>query len=260
MNRDSLFSAINRKIGKAIHRFQMIGEGDSILVAISGGKDSILLLEFLQLFQLKAPVKFQLIPVHVNQGGPFAENVTHVLSLVRERTGLDCQVVEEGIFSAISRLSDAGQTPCSLCGRLRRGVLMSTARRLGCNKIALGHHADDAMETLLMNAFFSGKIGSMSPHYRVGAGDLRIIRPLFLVGEDEVKSYVERSSIATVSCTFCQSSGGFKRREMKHMLENLQKHYPLIKGSLLASLSNIHVEEMADARFWAMEKFSLPDG
>lgn len=256
-NKKKIVSSINRKIGRAIAHCQMINERDRIIVAVSGGKDSLTLLHFLKIFQKKAPIRFDLLAVHVDQGGPFSIGAQRVQSIL-EKSGIEYHIEKQNIINSIQEISQPGDTPCSVCGRLRRGVLYRIASEREYNKIALGHHSDDLLETFLLNSFFSGKIGTMSPHYLSGANNIHVIRPLYMIKEAEIVSFVKMMEWESVTCSFCEAQSGFKRKDMKDLLNNLESQYPGLKESMFHSLSNIHLQEMPDIRFWK-DEFSLPN-
>ncbi len=252
-----IYNSINRKIGQAIDKCNLIGEGDRILIAVSGGKDSLILLRYLKEFQRKAPVSFEILAAHVDQGGPFNEGASRVRGLLEELE-IPFVIERQEIHEAIERLSKPGDTPCAVCGRLRRGVLYRLATENNCNKLALGHHGDDLMETFLLNAFFAGKLGSMSPHYLSRKNNIHVIRPLYLCREDEIREYANLLNLETVTCSFCEADSGFKRKEIKDLLLELDYKYAGLKDSLLKSLSNVHIQELPDTRFWK-DNFSTPN-
>ncbi|MCB1167955.1 MAG: tRNA 2-thiocytidine(32) synthetase TtcA, partial [Leptospiraceae bacterium] len=198
---ESLFAGMNRSVGKAIHDFDLIHDGDRILVAMSGGKDSLFLLHILLEFQKKAPISFELFPVHLDQGQPGHEPAA--LENIVESWGLPLHIEYQDTYSTVLELTPEGKTYCAVCSRLRRGILYRLARDHGCNRIALGHHREDLVATFLMNAFFNGKLGSMPPVYRIEEGDLHVIRPLALVSEDDIKEYVTMQGWTVLPCNLC---------------------------------------------------------
>lgn len=253
-----LRDSINRRIGRGIADYSLIREGDRILVALSGGKDSLTLLYFLRHFQKKAPVSFHLEALHVDQTeGANPARIATMRELAAS-WGIELRVETTNILPLVREKLPEGETPCSLCGRLRRGVLYRIAREMGCNKIALGHHRDDFLETFLLNSFFAGKLGGMTPVYRVQKGDLSVIRPLHSIPEQWIRDFVSLNGWNVVTCDDCGVVDGFRRKEMKELLARLESEHPGLKDSLFASLGNLHTEELMDRRFWKNGEFAEP--
>jgi len=253
-----IYEKINKLTGRAIGDFSLIQENDSILAAVSGGKDSLLLLHLLMEFQKKSPVPFQVTAVHLNQG---SDNKTHItLKNIFEDWNIPYKIVHEDTHSIVKEKTPPGEIMCPLCSRLRRGILYRTARELKCNKIALGHHRDDLLQTFLMNAFFSGKLGSMTPVYRIGEGDLCVIRPLVYVEEDMIIEYVESRGWPVEICSQCGSSEILRRSQMKDLLTELEGKFPGMKNSLAGALKNPHVNELLDRNLWSHPDFAMPNG
>ncbi|MEQ8352164.1 MAG: tRNA 2-thiocytidine(32) synthetase TtcA [Leptospiraceae bacterium] len=245
---DSLFNAMNRQVGRTIHQYDLIEDGDRILVAMSGGKDSLFLLYILKEFQKKAPISFELVPVHLDQGQP-GHTAEPLIELVQSM-GFDLHIEYQDTYSTVLELTPEGKTYCAVCSRLRRGILYRLARETNCNRIALGHHREDLLSTFLMNAFFNGKLGSMPPVYRIEEGDLQVIRPLASVSEDDIKEFVSLKGWTVLPCNLCGSQEGARRKQMQHLLADLEKTSPQIKNSLLAALGNIHRDELMDQSLW----------
>lgn len=249
---------INRKMGRAIGEYSMIREKDRLLVAFSGGKDSATLIDFLVRFQKKAPVHFEIFAVHVDAG--FGGETKEVQAFL-EDSGLPYSIVREPIAKVViekSRLKK--ETPCALCSKMRRGILYSVAKEQNCNVLALGHHADDLIQTFFMNAFFSGKTGTMSPHYMSKQYGLRVIRPLSFVFEHEIIGYNEQLGRRFTTCEFCETEGEFRRKWASTWIDSIVQEVPAARESILAALKNIHQEEMLDSRLWKNSDFSAPDG
>ncbi len=237
--------SIVRKVGRAIGDFEMIEEGDRVMVCVSGGKDSYALLEVLRLLQVRAPVSFELFAVNVSQGWPgFRADV--VARHLRE-SGVEFELIEEDFASVAAAVLDDDDTPCSLCSRLRRGVLYSAAVRLGCSKIALGHHRDDLLETLLLNLFYTRRIASMAPRLTSDDGRNTVIRPLAYVSEAALVEYAAERAFPLVSCA-CPSCGlpDQKRQVVKRMLADLEASEPGIKSQMLAALGNVNPSHLLD--------------
>lgn len=233
---------IVRAVGKAIGDFKLIEEGDRILVGVSGGKDSWTLLHILNILRQRAPVKFTLVAVNIDQGfrGFQQDKIEDYLA----QRGFEYHTDEFDTARLLEEKVAAGDTPCSLCSRLRRGVLYGLAEKLSCNKIALGHHLDDFIETLLLNQFFIGRNAAMAVKLRAEDQRNIVIRPLVYVREAEIIEYAERMAFPIVCCQcplMCGETvhGDYKRRFVKKMLDILEVGIPEIRNSLLASLANV---------------------
>jgi tRNA 2-thiocytidine biosynthesis protein TtcA len=246
--RRSLLKPLARRVGRAIQDFRLIEDGDRILCAMSGGKDSYAMLHLLDHLRRRAPVKFELVAVTVDQGyrGFQAEVLEHYF----KEKGFEYRIERTNIAEVIDDTMPLGDTHCSMCARLRRGVLYRMAPDLGCNKIALGHHADDLLETLLMSQFFNGEICSMPPLLRARDGRNTVIRPLCYVWEDEIVRFVAEVGFPVICCA-CPACGdnSLKRKQMKILLQRLEAEHAGIKASLLRALSNIRTGHLLDRRF-----------
>ena len=229
---------IRRFVGRAIGDFGLIENNDRILVALSGGKDSWTLLHVLERLRQRAPVGFSLAAVTVHPGFP-GFRIDGIGSYLREK-GFEHHVVCAPIHKMILEQLGPGDSPCSLCSRIRRGVLYTRAAELGCTKIALGHHRDDFIETLLLNQFYNGKIKAMSPLLRADDGRNIVIRPLVYVPEDDIVRYASLAGFP-VTCCACPSCGDpdRKRVKIKKLLAELEREQPGIKASLLAALADV---------------------
>ena len=246
----SLLKPLARRVGRAIQDFRLIENGDRILCAMSGGKDSYAMLHLLEHLRRRAPVAFELVAVTVDQG--YRGFKTDVLERFFREKGLEYHIERTNIAEVIDDTMPLGDTHCSMCARLRRGVLYRLAPELGCNKIALGHHADDLLETLLMSQFFNGEICSMPPVLRARDGRNIVIRPLCYVWEDEIVRFVAEIGFPVICCA-CPACGdnSLKRKQMKLLLQRLEAEHRGIKSSLLRSLSNIRTGHLLDRRFLA---------
>ena len=247
-----------RRVGRAIQDFRLIEDGDRILCAMSGGKDSYAMLHLLDYLRRRAPVKFELVAVTVDQG--YRGFKAEVLERYFKDRGFEYRIERTNIAEVIDETMPLGDTHCSMCARLRRGVLYRIAPDLGCNKIALGHHADDLLETLLMSQFFNGEICSMPPILKARDGKNTVIRPLCYVWEDEIVRFVAEVGFPVICCA-CPACGdnSLKRKQMKILLQKLETEHAGIKASLLRALSNIRAGHLMDRRFLAGHELKMPD-
>lgn len=241
-----LLKLIGRKVGAAIADFpDMIESGDRVMVCVSGGKDSYALLDMMVHLQKRAPVRFELIAVNVDQGWPGYR--TDLIAGHLESLGVEFRMVEDDFASVVEANIPAGKTPCSLCSRLRRGLLYNLAQELGCSKIALGHHMDDVIETLVLNLFFSGKLASMPAILHSDDGRNTVIRPLCYVPESLIVEYAASRDFPVVSCG-CPSCGlpEQKRQQIKQLLGQLEQAQPGLKMNMLAALRNVSPSHLLD--------------
>jgi tRNA 2-thiocytidine biosynthesis protein TtcA len=245
--RTPLEARIAKKTTRAILDYRMIEDGDRVMVGLSGGKDSWALLQILNVLRERAPINFSLVAVNVDSG---YEGYQHelVAEACRSR-GWEFHRISTSIGETIDTVLDADQTPCSLCARLRRGVLYRLASELSATKIALGHHADDFVETLLLNTFFAGVLKAMPA--RLVSDDRRhvVVRPLVYVWEDEARAYAKASDLPVIGCC-CPACGdlSLQRQRVKRLLMDLEREHPDIKQSLLKSLSNVQPRHLLDRR------------
>jgi tRNA 2-thiocytidine biosynthesis protein TtcA len=245
--RGGLLKSLAHKVGRAIEEFGLIADGDRILCAMSGGKDSYVMLHLLDHLRKRAPVKFSLVAVTVDQG--YRGFQAGVLKRYFEEKGYEHHIENTNIAEVIDETMPLGDTHCSMCSRLRRGVLYRLAPSLGCNKIALGHHADDLLETLLMSQFFNGEICSMPPLLRSRDGRNTVIRPLCYVWEQDIIRYTFEERFPVIGCA-CPACGdvSLKRKQMKMLLSRLESDHAGIKASLLKSLANVKPGHLLDRR------------
>ena len=240
---NSLRKRLNRQMGRAIKQFDMIHDGDKILVAISGGKDSLTLLDLLLKLQSRAPVKYELYAVTVDHGYPgfkFDVVKNHLKNL-----NIPYLIEHSNIYKTIKEKSLLGKGLCSICSRLRRGVLYRIARESGFTKVALGHHADDIIETLLLNQMFNGEIKAMPAYLKADDGICEIIRPLAFCNESEIADYSSQMGFCTISCACPFGQAPYlKRRKIKKLLTDLENEHPGIKRSILKSAGNINMRFM----------------
>ncbi len=248
-----LTKKVLKQVGTAIHDFQMIEEGDRVMVAVSGGKDSWCMLYLLELLQRRAPVSFELLAVHLDQGEPYAPVAEIEAALAAQNVPF--QVMHRDLYSIVETKLKPGQTRCSLCSRLRRGSLYNIAEQLGCTKIALGHHRDDLIETLLLNQFFAGRISSMPPRLTSDDGRNVVIRPLAYSAESDLLELSKIIDYPVFSCISCDTIEG-QRKRVKRLLAELEDELPGVKQSLLRSLSQVRPSQLMDKTIWS---FGLQD-
>jgi tRNA 2-thiocytidine biosynthesis protein TtcA len=235
-----------RAVARAVEDFDLVGEGDRILVAVSGGKDSLTLLHLLQRLRERAPVDFELVAVNLDQGHPGfpAERLRAHL----EAVGVPHRMLRRDTYSVVKRLVPEGKTTCPLCSRLRRGILYGAAAELGCNKIALGHHRDDLVETLLLSALYAGALKSMPPKLRSDDGRHLVIRPLCYAAEEEIAAFAEAMRFPVIPCDLCGSQPNLRRRRVKRLLAELSAEHRAVKGNLLSALAQVVPTHLLDRR------------
>ena len=245
--RSELEARVAKKTTKAIIDYDMIADGDRIMVGLSGGKDSWALLQTLDVLRQRSPVKFSLVAVNVDSG---YKGFKHdLITKTCQERGWDLQIEHTGIGNLIEDILDQDQTPCSLCARLRRGVLYRVAKEVGATKIALGHHADDFIETLLLNVFFAGALKAMPA--KLLSDDRRhvVIRPFVYVGEDEARQYCKESTLPIIGCC-CPACGdlALQRQRVKRLIMDLEVEHPGVKQSMLKALTNVAPRHLLDTR------------
>lgn len=245
--RSELESRLAKKTTKAIVDFQMLEEGDRVMVGLSGGKDSWALLQILDVLRQRAPITFSLVAVNVDSG--YKAYKHDVISRTCEARGWEYRIEHTGIGETIEDILDDGATPCSLCARLRRGVLYRIAKEIGATKIALGHHADDFIETLLLNLFFAGSLKAMPAKLVSDDGQHVVIRPLVYAGEDEARQYAKQCDLEIIGCC-CPACGdlSLQRQRAKRLLMDLEGEHPGVKQSMLKALANVAPRHLLDNR------------
>ncbi len=243
-----LENELARELGRCIADFKLIEEGDRIMVCMSGGKDSYTLLHLLERARKKAPIKFSLVAVHLDQGHPGYDG-SPLENWLKER-GFDYRILREDTYTIVKEHVPEGKTYCSLCSRLRRGVLYNAAQELGCSKIALGHHRDDAIETLMLNLMFTGSIKSMPP--KLVSDDQRniVIRPLLYASETRIAELAKVLEFPILPCDLCGSQENLMRKQVKNLLVTLEQAAPQVKESILAALGNVRASHLLDVALW----------
>jgi tRNA 2-thiocytidine biosynthesis protein TtcA len=241
---NKLSKRLHRQVGAAITDFHMIEAGDKVMVCLSGGKDSYVLLDILMGLRKRAPVRFELVAVNLDQKQPgFPE---HVLPEYLARVGVPFHIENQDTYSIVKRLIPEGQTMCSLCSRLRRGILYRVAGELGATKIALGHHRDDILVTLLMNMFFGGRMKAMPPKLVSDDGRHVVIRPLAYVAETDLERWAEVRQFPIIPCTLCGSQTDLQRAQIKAMLRDWERKHPGRCDNMLRALAHVVPSHLAD--------------
>ena len=235
-----------RQMGQAIMEYNMIEEGDKVMVCVSGGKDSYAMLDILQKLKARAPVNFELIAVNLDQKQPgFPE---HVLPEYLARVGVPFHIENQDTYSIVKRVIPEGKTMCSLCSRLRRGILYRVADELGATKIALGHHRDDMLQTFFLNMFFGGKLKGMPPKLVSDDGRHIVIRPMANVAEKDLTRWAEHRAFPIIPCTLCGSQENLQRKQVGSMLREWEKKYPGRIESMFSALHNVVPSHLMDGK------------
>jgi tRNA 2-thiocytidine biosynthesis protein TtcA len=241
---DRLEKRLLAEVARASHDFRLIEPGDRVLVAVSGGKDSHALLYLLRQIQRRAPFEFSLIALNVDQGHPGFPD--HVLPEYFEREGYEYKIVKEDTYSVVKEKIPEGKTFCSLCSRLRRGILYTQAVELGATKIALGHHRDDVIETLLLNLLYSGQLKAMPARLRSDDGRNVVIRPLVYLSEAELQTFADAKAFPIIPCDLCGSQENLQRKQVKNLLNELDAKNPLVRKNVFAALGNVRLSHLYD--------------
>ncbi len=243
-NPKKLEQRIAYHVTKASHAYDMLAEGDKVMVCMSGGKDSYAMLHFLQHVQRHAPFRFELVAVHLDQGHPGFPLET--LENYLKNSGTPYEIIHEHTYQVVIDKIRPGKTTCSLCSRLRRGILYSHAQRLGCTKIALGHHREDILATLLLNLFFCGQLKAMPPKLISDDGKNVVIRPLAYVPEEMIRRFAAMQGWPLIPCNLCSLQPDLKRAQMEALLETMDGIYPGALPSALNALQSMHPRFLLD--------------
>ena len=244
LNEKRLLKRLKHNTGEAILRYNMITDGDRVMVCLSGGKDSYTMLELLMTLQKKAPVSFELIAVNLDQKQPGYPE--HVLPKYLDSMGIEYHVIEQDTYSIVKDKIPEGKTTCGLCSRLRRGILYSFAEKIGATKIALGHHQDDIIETFFLNMFFNGQLKTMPPKLLSDNEKHVVIRPLALCREKDIAAYASIRNYPIIPCNLCGSQENMQRKVVKQMIATWDQEHPGRSESIMRSLQNVVPSHLLD--------------
>ncbi len=256
-NFNRLRGRLEHQVGKAIGDFNMIEEGDTVMVCMSGGKDSYTMLEILRALQRRAPINFKLIAMNLDQKQPGFPD--HVLPEYLKSIGVEFHIETQDTYSIVKEKIPEGKTTCSLCSRLRRGVIYRVAGELGANKIALGHHRDDMVETLFLNMFFGGKLKAMPPKLVTDKGDHIVIRPLAYCPEKDIARFARVMEFPIIPCNLCGSQENLQRQNIKEMLTQWEHQYPGRSQTIFTAMQNVKPSHLLDASLFDFKGLKLGD-
>lgn len=257
-NNNKLQKRLRRHVGQAIADFNMIEDGDRVMVCLSGGKDSFAMLDILRNLKASAPIHFDIIAVNLDQKQPGFP--PEVLPQYLENIGVEYKIVEEDTYSIVKEKIPEGKTTCSLCSRLRRGILYRTATELGATKIALGHHRDDILETLMLNMFFGGKLKAMPPKLVSDDGKHVVIRPLAYCREKDIIRYAEWKEFPIIPCNLCGSQENLQRKAIKQMLNDWDRRFPGRIETMFNAIQNITPSHLMDHQLFDFKSINRHSG
>ena len=250
-----LKNRLQKNVGQAISDYQMIDDGDTVMVCCSGGKDSYTLLSVLIALQQKAPVKFRLIAMNLDQKQPGFP--ADVLPRWFEQQGVEYRIVESDTYSIVKEKIPEGKTTCSLCSRLRRGIIYRTAKELGANKIALGHHRDDLVHTFFLNLLFGGKTKAMPPKLVTDDGAHFVIRPLAYSAESEIARYARGMQFPIIPCNLCGSQDNLQRQKIREMMAEWDRKFPGRTAAVMTAMQNVVPSHLADRALFDFSQLKL---
>ncbi|MGN5111447.1 tRNA 2-thiocytidine(32) synthetase TtcA [Aeromonas jandaei] len=255
---NKLQKRLRRNVGQAIADFNMIEEGDKVMVCLSGGKDSFGMLDILMSLKASAPIHFDLVAVNLDQKQPgFPE---HVLPEYLDSLGIEYKIVEEDTYSIVKEKVPEGKTTCSLCSRLRRGILYRTAQELGCTKIALGHHRDDILETLFLNMFYGGKLKSMPPKLVSDDSKNVVIRPLAYCKEKDLIRYADVKAFPIIPCNLCGSQENLQRQAIKQMMQDWDRRFPGRIETMFTAIQDVIPSHLLDHKLFDFKSINRDSG
>lgn len=261
MNSTKLQNKLRKLTAQAITRYGMISEGDRIMVCLSGGKDSYTMLDNLLYLQSVAPISFSVFAVNLDQKQPGFP--AHILPAYLEQRGIEYYIVNEDTYSIVKDKTPEGKTTCALCSRLRRAILYRTAKQYNATKIALGHHRDDMLETLMLNMFHGGQLKSMPPKLLSDNGEHVVIRPLAFCAEQDIAAYSQQQGYPIIPCNLCGSQENLQRKQIKQMLQEWHSLYPSRIASMATALTQVVPSHLADDNlfdFTELDPHAIPEG
>lgn len=254
LNVQKMQRQLQSQVGQAIADYRMIEEGDTVMVCVSGGKDSHTLLALLMALQKRAPVRFRLLAMNLDQKQPGFPS--DILPAHFEKIGVEYRVVEADTYSIVKEKIPAGKTTCSLCSRLRRGVIYRTAKELGANKLALGHHRDDIVHTLFLNLLFGGKLKAMPPKLLTDDGAHVVIRPLAYCAEADIARFARGMGFPIIPCNLCGSQANLQRQKVREMMADWDRKFPGRTAAVMTALQNVVPSHLADRDLFDFEDLS----
>jgi len=254
---NKLQKRLRRQVGQAIADFDMIGPGERVMVCLSGGKDSYGLVEILVNLRTQAPVDFEIIAFHLDQRHPGYP--AEVLPAYLEKAGIPFRIEQQDTYSVVKRLIPAGKTMCSLCSRMRRGVIYRVAKEVGATRIALGHHRDDILQTFFLNLFFGGKLKAMPPKLASDDGKHIVIRPLAYVAEEDLAAFAQLKQFPIVPCDLCGSQDNLQRQQVKAMLLEWEQKFPGRIETMCNSLAHVQASHLLDRTLFDFASVGVQD-